>query len=172
MKNLLPFICLVLITYSTQAQTPSIHDLDFLIGTWQVREDIADKNWWEKTTRIGHYTLDSTFIELEAESISSTGKERTYRWFIHYNSRLEQFEMISMFSNWHKVQKDILEWDAENRKLTIRHGDTDPNEYHERFGEMTFAEDFSEYEWKGENKYGDRENPGIWRYVEKGKRIK
>ncbi|NAY91917.1 hypothetical protein GTQ34_08305 [Muricauda sp. JGD-17] len=153
------------------AQEKSVQDLEFLIGTWQVREDIKDRNWWEESTRIANYTLDSTFIEIDASSRSSTGKERTYRWFIHLNDKTQQFEMVSMFSNWHKVQFDLLDWNPETRKLTIRHApDPSSEEYHERFGEMIFSDDFSSYEWKGENKYGDPDDPGIWRYVEKGVR--
>ena len=80
--------------------------------------------------------------------------------------------MISMFGNWHKSQVDILEWEPEQRKLTIRNApDPNPNVYHERFGEFIFEEDFNSYTWKGENKYGDPLNPGIWRYLEKGKRV-
>ncbi len=155
------------------AQEKSINDLGFLIGTWELREDNSEEGWWEKSIRTGRYVMDSTYIELESKAISSTGKERMYRWYIHYNSKTQQFEMTSMFSNWHKVQNDVLDWDAKNRKLTIRNGvDASEEEYHERFGEIIFDEDFNGYIWTGENKYGDPENPGVWRYVEKGSRIK
>lgn len=35
---------------------------------------------------------------------------------------------------------------------------------------MVFDENFTKYEWKGENKYGDPNDPGIWKYIEKGTR--
>jgi len=155
------------------AQEKSVKDLEFLIGAWEVREDNFKEAWWEKSTRIAQYVMDSTYIEMESKAISSTGHERTYRWYIHYNSKAQQFEMTSLFSNWHKVLHDVLVWDPENRKLTIRNGiDSSEEEYHERFGEIIFDEDFDGYIWKGENKNGDPENPEIWEYVEMGTRIK
>ena len=155
------------------AQEMSIQDLDFLIGEWEVREDNKEKKWWEKSTRTGRYVLDSTYIELESAAISSSGKERTYSWYIHYNSKKNQFEMLSMFSNWHEVLFDILIWDSTKRKLTIRNKvDSNSDEFHERYGEIIFDENFNEYLWVGENKYGDSNNPSIWKYVEKGLRIK
>ena len=155
------------------SQQKSIQDLDFLIAEREVREDNLETDWWEKSKRTGRYVLDSTYIELESFAITSDGKERTYRWFIHYNSIAEQFEMTSMFSNWLKVLFDILLWDAEQRKLTIRNA-KDPNsdEFHERFGELIFNHDLSTYVWKGQNKYGDPDKPSIWKYVEKGAKKK
>ena len=147
----------------------SIKDLEFLIGTWDVREDNDEKTWWEEATRTVTYALDSTYIRLEAKAISSSGKKRTYQWLIHYNSKQQQFEMVSMFSNWHKIQLDILSWDQHTRTLTIVNK-ADYEEFPERFGQLVFAEDYRSYEWKGENKYGDVDNPSIWRYVEKGKK--
>ncbi|MGI9551863.1 MAG: hypothetical protein ACR2MT_11735 [Aurantibacter sp.] len=173
LKKALLIITLLLLTGNIFGQKQRIQDLDFLIGEWKVREDNKEKNWWEKSTRIGRYILDSTYIELKSVAISSGGKERTYRWYFHYNSKTQQFEMVSLFSNWHQVLFDILLWDSEKRKLTIRNGE-EPNssEYHERFGEILFDENFNGYLWKGENKYGDPNNPSVWKYVEKGSRIK
>ena len=171
MHKILLLSTLLLIGSSSFSQ--SIKDLDFLTGEWKVKEDNSENDWWEKSTRTVQYALDSTYIVLEASAISSSGKERTYLWYIHHNSKKNQFEMVSMFSNWHKAQFDILIWEPKERKLIIKNG-TDPNadEYHERYGEMVFNEDFDEYVWIGENKYGDRNNPSIWKYVEKGWRSK
>lgn len=173
MKNVFLILLMLLLAGDIIAQEKSVRNLDFLVGAWEVREDNVEKNWWEKATRVGKYVLDSTYIELESSAISSNGKQRTYRWYIHYNSKSNQFEMVSLFGNWHKIQFDILTWDPLQRKLTLQNG-TDPgsNEYHERFGEITFDENFSQYEWRGENKNGDPTNPGIWKYVEKGWRVK
>lgn len=176
MKNTISLILLTIFSYSVLAQDTletSIKDLEFLIGTWEVREDNQEKTWWEESTRIGSYTLDSTYIELSAIAKSSTGKQRTYLWLIHYNKKDQQFEMISMFSNWHKIQFDILGWDPNKRTLTIQSGgDPGSNEYHERFGELVFEKEFNSYVWKGQNKYGDESNPSIWEYVEKGVKVK
>ena len=80
--------------------------------------------------------------------------------------------MVSMFSNWHKIQFDVLSWDETKRTLTIESGgDPGSNEYHERFGEIIFNENYDIYTWKGGNKYGDKDNPSIWEYVEKGSKI-
>lgn len=175
MKSIV-FACLTLIGSMISAQDTSsvsrIHELDFLVGTWEVREDNKELTWWEESTRTGSYILDSTYIELRASAISSSGKKRTYTWLIHYNVKAQQFEMVSMFSNWHKIQFDILIWDRLNRKLTVKSGgDPGPYEYHERFGEILFNENLNEYTWKGENKYGDQDNPSVWRYTEIGSKV-
>lgn len=167
MKSCILTIFLAL-SISSYAQK-SINDLAFLVGTWEVREDNLEKNWWEKSTRIVQFTLDSTYIQLDSEAITSSGKKRVYRWFIHYNSKEEQFEMISIFSNWHKIQFDILEWDENQRTLIIKNK-PHSEEYHERFGELVFNQNLTEYIWKGVNKNGDPNDPDIWRYTEVGSR--
>lgn len=154
------------------SQESTIQNLDFLIGTWEVREENADKSWWEETRRSAEYTLDSTYIELNSEAVSSSGKKRTYRWFIHFNTKDQQYEMISMFGNWHKVQYDILEWDQAQRTIIFRSGgDPGNDEYHDRYGEMVFNETFTEYVWTGINKSGDPTEPNIWEYEESGRRV-
>ena len=168
-KHLL-LIILSMIINRAFSQDQSIKDLEFLIGTWEVREDNEEKTWWEESTRTGRYALDSTYIELNCTAVSSGGKERTYLWLIHYNNKVKQFEMVSMFSNWHNVQFDILEWNAEERKLTIRNDPERTLGFHERLGVLTFEEDFNGYSWSGENKYGNPDEPSIWRYLEIGKR--
>ncbi len=150
------------------AQEKGIKELDFLIGTWETREDNIETGWWEKSTRTAKYVLMENYIELEARTIDSNGRERITLWFLNYNKKSAQFEMASMFSNWYKTQVDILTWDKETRTLTIRNDPDCEKRYTERFGEIVFSEDFQSYEWKGENKYGDPKNPSSWKYIEKG----
>lgn len=175
MKKVLLFIPLALIGIIVSGQdsdTPTIKDLGFLIGKWEVREDNEEQTWWEESIRVGTYVLDSTYIELKASATSKGDKQRTYLWLIHFNSKAQQFEMISMFSNWPKIQFDTLSWDADRRKLTIQNGgDPNSDDYHDRFGEILFDEDFNGYTWKGRNLYGDKDSPDKWVYIEKGKRI-
>ncbi|MEM7380222.1 MAG: hypothetical protein AAF361_03375 [Bacteroidota bacterium] len=153
------------------AQEAGIKDLDFLIGTWETREDNVEEGWWETSTREIKYDLKDNYIVLNANSVDSNGRIREYRWYINYNKKAKQFEMVSMFSNWYKTQFDILDWNSEERKLTIRNRPSTESEFHERLGEIVFDKNFDTYTWKGENKYGDRNDPSIWRYIETGKRV-
>ncbi|MEP0987822.1 hypothetical protein [Ekhidna sp.] len=164
-------LCLgfTLLSHASYPQENRIHDLAFLVGNWEVQEDNKENGWWEKSERTIQYALDSTYLQLDAKAISSSGKERVYRWYIHYNSKEEQFEMVSIFSNWHKIQLDILSWEAQTRTLTIQNK-ANSEEFHERLGQLVFNKDFSTYVWTGENKYGDPKDPSIWKYVEKGTR--
>lgn len=171
LKNILIFIVFLSLSEGLTAQEEGIKELDFLIGKWETREDNIEEGWWETSTREIKYTLKGNYIELKATSVDSNGREREYSWYINYNKKAKQYEMVSMFSNWYKTQFDILDWDSEQRKLTIRNKPGSETEFHERFGEIIFSEDFDEYVWKGENKYGDPNNPGIWKYIEKGRRI-
>lgn len=158
-------------TIFTSAQQKSIKDLGFLIGNWNVREDNKETNWYEESYREGRYILDSTYIELKTTTFSPN-KKRTYIWYVHLNSKTQLFEMVSIYSNWHKVQFDIIHWDFYNRKLTVKNGiDPSSREYYERFGEIIFDEDFNSYIWNGKNKYGNPKKPNVWNYIEKGTRI-
>ena len=170
-KSALVFITAIVLSQGISAQEKGIKELDFLIGVWETREDNVEEGWWETSRREINYTLMENYIELKAKSVDSNGREREYSWFINYNKKTEQFQMVSMFSNWYKTQFDILEWDANSRKLTIRNKPDSEAEYHERFGEIIFSKDFKEYTWKGENKYGDPNDPGVWRYMEKGVKV-
>ena len=163
------FLIILFLSKGIMAQEKGIKEFDFLIGTWETREDNVEEEWWETSTREIKYALKGNYIELKASSIDSNGREREYYWYINYNKKTAQFEMVSMFSNWHKTQFDILDWDSEKRKLTIR---SNPGNFPERFGEIIFSEDFNGYTWEGENKYGDPNNPSIWKYIEKGFRNK
>lgn len=158
----------LLVSLAISSSAQSIKDLDFLIGVWETREDNTETGWWETATREIRYTLKDNYIELKANSIDSNGREREYSWYINYNKQTKQFEMVSMFSNWYKTQFDILDWNSEKRKLTIRNKPDSESGFHERFGEIIFSKDFNEYTWKGENKYGAPNNPSIWKYIEKG----
>ena len=171
MRNLglLPvFITILFHSNLILAQEQGVKKLDFLIGTWETREENTETGWWETATRTINYTLEHNYIEVKSKSINSNGKEREYIWYINYNEKTKQFQMVSMFSNWYKTQLDILEWDSGKRTLTIRNKPGAENEFHERFGEITFSENFDEYTWYGENKYGDPNNPSVWKYIEKG----
>lgn len=169
------FLILVLFFFSGNLlaqQEGNIKELSFLIGQWNVKEENEEKDWWEESVRTGRFILDSTYIELTSHATSSNGKRRTYKWYIHYNEKKDQFEMVSMFSNWHKVQFDVLTWESRERKIIIKstiHPDSE--EYHERYGEILFGDDFESYVWTGVNKYGDPKKPGVWEYTEKGRRI-
>ncbi len=164
------FLIIVSLSKLTCAQERGIKELDFLIGKWETREDNIEKGWWETSTREVRYILKGNYIEFIAKSVDSNGREREYNWYINYNKKAKQFEMVSMFSNWYKTQLDVLVWDKEQRKLTIRNKPDSESEFHERYGEIVFNEDFDEYTWTGENKYGDSNNPSIWKYIEKGLR--
>ena len=169
-KTLIAVSIILFISGGSFAQDKTIKDLDFLIGKWSVKEINEGQDWWEKATRVGEYILDSTYIQMSTYAVDSNNRERSYIWLIHYNSVAQRFEMVSVYSNWPKVETDFLVWDEGENKLTIRNK-PDSNEFHERFGEILFKKDLESYTWKGENKYGDPENPSIWKYLETGKRI-
>ena len=71
-------LCITLLLSSTNAltQEKSITDLDFLIGQWETREDNAENGWWETSTREIVYALKGNFIQVNARSNDSNGRER------------------------------------------------------------------------------------------------
>lgn len=152
-------------------QHTSIKDLQFLIGTWEAVERNKENTWWEKCTRTGTYMLDSTYIKLESVAVASTGKQRTYSFMIHYDKTAGHFEMIGMYSNWPKIRVEFLDWDSESRTIRLQ-SKPDGGEYSERVGTIKFNEKFDSYVWTGVNKSGDRLNPAVWEFTERGQRMK
>ena len=114
--------------------------------------------------------MDSTYLQLESVAVNSSGKKRTYRFLIHYDSNTDQFEMVCIYSNWPKVRVETLTWDKQSRTLKIV-GKPNEDEYSERTGLIQFSPDFSGYTWKGANKSGEAANPRIFEYEEKGTRV-
>lgn len=166
-------IIIIVLTFSSmlitaQKESQDIKSLDFLIGTWEVREENKEKQYWEETIRVASYTLDGNYIKIDHKAIDSKGRKRHILWFINYNKKTERYEMISMFGNWYKTQFDILTWNKKERKLTFKNHPSCEGEYHNRVGEMVFNKNFNEYVWIGENRYKEESN--IWKYHEVGKK--
>ena len=104
---------------------PTIKDLDFLTGIWEIEENHTN-GWWEKGIRTGRYILNDTYLELETSVESSEGKKRSYRFLTldKYNSVLEIKGIIS------------------------------PGDYSIRNGKISFS-DKDNYTWVGRNVSSD-----------------
>lgn len=161
------FLLIGALPFCGHAQQPSVKDLGFLIGTWETEEHHPATQWWEKSTRTATYVLDSTYIQWESVAINSSHKTRTYRFLIHYDSKSNQFEMVCLYSNWPKVQTDILQWNKAARQLTLKSKPA-VDVFSERSGTIQFSEDFREYVWSGINQSGDPQKPNIFVFEEKG----
>lgn len=118
-NKLMIFLIPMIISEGIIAQEKGIKELDFLIGTWETREENKENGYWETSIREIKYTLKENYILIKSNSIDFNGRKREYNWYINFNKKSNRFEMVSMFSNWHKTQFDVLEWDKEKRTLII-----------------------------------------------------
>jgi hypothetical protein len=130
---------LLMLHVATHAQ--SIKDLDFLIGTWQVKETIlpnTKKAYQEVGTRTCSYYLNDSFIKCEAETSelrNGNSRKRKYVYLINYDKDGNCFWATSLASDFplHTKQKWLL--DKEKKSVNTITQDTN----RDRFFRSTFS---------------------------------
>ncbi|WP_411030678.1 hypothetical protein [Spongiimicrobium sp. 3-5] len=82
------------------ANSQTIKDLDFLIGSWEVTETVfpgTEKEYEEKGTRNCEYYLNGSFIKCESSTVvSKSGKERKYVYLINYDEKEKWYWVTSL----------------------------------------------------------------------------
>ena len=110
---------------------PTIQDLDFLVGTWEITFDIFDTHapgndplFSEAGTQICAYDLvhnqTPTFITCRGEVTSNRGRTRSFQESIHYNQFINAFERIGIFSNWPEHAVETVYFHPGNQSLELR----------------------------------------------------
>jgi len=98
-----------------------IRDLDFLIGEWDLTETIYPghpKEYQEKGTRTCSYYLDGSFIKCESETIVSTsGKKRTYAYYINYDTKEKCFRATNFANDFPLHGQFVWYLDDENKQI-------------------------------------------------------
>ena len=102
MKNYITSLGIALCLHSIDLKAQSVQDLDFLIGSWEVRETIypgTDKEYIESGERTCEYFLE-TFIKCQAKTVvEKSGRKREYAYFINYNDRGGYFAATNIASD-------------------------------------------------------------------------
>ncbi|MEK6153832.1 hypothetical protein WIW50_11255 [Flavobacteriaceae bacterium 3-367] len=126
--------------YSTAQEKPpskpSVQDLDFLIGTWQISFSFYDTHkpergviFTETGTQECRYDMELNgvpmFITCEGEVTVDSGvfkgRTRSFREAIRYSSFIKKaFERIGLYSNWPATALETLSYNFEARTLEIR----------------------------------------------------
>lgn len=122
--NKIQLLALSLITFLFQikpVQSQSIKDLDFLIGAWEITETIypgRPKEYQEKGTRTCSYYLDNSFIKCESKTtVSSSGKVRTYAYYINYDKKEECFRATNFANDFPKHGQFKWYLDEPNKQI-------------------------------------------------------
>lgn len=92
------------------AASPSIKDLDRLIGTWQYDDRSLPAlgfDYRETGVRTCDYALNGAYIRCVSIG-NSNGKPRTYEFNFNYNAIDERLEMVAMFSDYGPKQTYAL----------------------------------------------------------------
>lgn len=140
-----------------QQPAPSISDLEFLLGDWDITFEIFDTHnpgsqaiFTEKGHQSCRYDLEfnaaPVFISCKGEVTSDRGRTRSFQESIRYNRFLGAFERIGMYSNWpsHGVEK--VYFHPEDRELELRGELTVGDGVVERYEDIyVFSEDFASY---------------------------
>lgn len=107
-------------TASGAPKTQSIRDLDWLIGSWDFVDVSVTRKYRETGTRTCSYTLDEKYLVCQSIGTSQSGKERTYIFFLNYNSIDDRFEMVAMFGDYPRKNLYIVEVSENGHRLDLK----------------------------------------------------
>jgi len=166
--------CLIILGSSTLGWTqeesepkPTIQDLDFLIGTWDVtfgfydpRKPGSEVALTEKGIVICKFDMEfngiAKFIVCEGKMDGSNGWKRTFKEYTEYNRLKNTFERIAIYSNWPGMARDQVIYNSEERLLDIRGTLDVQNHLVERYQDYyRFNEDFTAYERTAVSNFSD-----------------
>lgn len=165
MRQTITFINLafILISIRVNAQTkvPTVQDLDFLIGKWEITFELFDTHnpteeplRTEKGWQVCEFDLEYNGVpmfiickgEVEVDSGTRVGRKRQFQESIRYGRFSNSFERIGIFSNWPATSAETLSYDSITRKLVIRDNLNVQNNMLERYVDTyQFNEDYSSY---------------------------
>jgi len=111
---------LVLLSTPAHAvQTAPLDKLVWMIGAWDFDDSQIDGDYRETGSRVCEYGLDEQYIVCESKGVSSSGKERTYLFFINYNQLDERFEMTCLFGNFPRKFLYALDVSDDGREIRL-----------------------------------------------------
>lgn len=129
------FLTVMSYSQSTESKRPTVQDLDFLIGKWEITFEVYDTHdttrgvyFTEEGYQICEYDLDYNgtprYIickgELEGHGGEFEGRKREILEAIRYGRFENSFERIGLYSNWPATGLEILEYDSATAQLVIR----------------------------------------------------
>ena len=163
------------IAQDKSANTPTVQDLDFLIGTWDVIFQIYDTHnpggkpiFTEKGYETYEYALDLNgipmFIICTGELIREDGKRkkrvRQFQESIRYDRFVNSFEQIGLYSNWPGTGLETLEYDSVGRTIISKGQLAVQDGMLERYQDFfQFNEDYTYYEHTNRANFSDMPVP-------------
>jgi len=148
----------------SQERRPTVQDLDFLTGKWEIVFEIYDthnpntkpvfieKGWQDCKYEMklngvpmfltckGQLVIDST----DEDNVRGLGRAREIIETIRYGRFSNSFERIGLYSNWPATGQEILKYDSLQRKIMIRGTlDVQDNMLERYIDTIQFNEDFT-----------------------------
>lgn len=148
------------LSQKSQKVKPTVNDLKFLIGEWEITFDFYDTHHPEKGiwfTEEGtmkcefdmFYNGKPRFITCKGKVKSNSGRfkgrEREFRESIRYGNFVSGFERVGIYSNWPGTAEELLFYYPEDRKIEIK-GQLRVREGLERYEDVyQFNEDYTSF---------------------------
>lgn len=137
MRNLVFVVLLILVlphaasSQENKNPRPTVQDLDFLVGTWEITFEIYDTHapekgviFTEQGTQTCEYDLPlrgvPMFIVCKGEVTSDRGRSRSFQESIHYSRFSKTFERIGIFSNWPAHSFEKVFYHQDERMLVLK----------------------------------------------------
>ncbi len=164
------FLIVLFITILTSLQAlaqdtpetrPTVQDLDFYIGTWEISFQIFDTHnpnqealFTEKGTQICEYDLSyrgvPQFIickgELVCDSGRYVGRTRSFQEAIRYGRFENSYERVGIYSNWPATGQELLWYDSAEARFVIKGELKVQDHMLERYEDVyQFNEDYTTY---------------------------
>ena len=156
----------------TKAETrPTVQDLDFMIGTWEITFKFYDTHapekgviFTEKGTQKCEYDLDLNGVpmfitckgELSCDSGKIKGRTRTIQESIRYGPFVNAFERIGLYSNWPGTGLETFQYEPNSHEIVIKGELAVQKGMLERYEDVyQFNEDFSYFERKNVANFSD-----------------
>ncbi len=170
------FFCILSTSLKAQekvAQKPTVQDLDFLIGTWDItftfydpRNPARGETFTEMGVKTCQYDMELNgvpmFIVCETELIGKAqqeklnGRKRKATEFIRYGPFVNTFERVELYSNWPATAIEQLDYDSLTNKFVIKGQLAVQDNKLERYEDIfQFNNDYTYYDRKNVANFSD-----------------
>ena len=160
-------------TAQDDAELPTIEELEFLLGEWEITFEIYDTRKPERGALIVEKGTQTCRPELEnhgtpqfitcigrvtaaEDSPYQAGRSREFREAISYNRFLGHFERIGQFSNWPSHSEEAVYFHADTRTIEIKGELPVEDGMMERYEDIyTFSDDYTSYQRVNKANFSD-----------------
>lgn len=160
-----------LLAQDTPETRPTVQDLDFYVGTWEITFQIYDTHnpgqealFTEKGTQVCEYDLSYRGVpqyiickgQVVCDSRRYEGRTRSFQEAIRYGQFEDTYERVGIYSNWPATGLELLRYDSANARFIIKGELKVQDHMLERYEDIyQFNEDYSVYNRRNVANFSD-----------------